>query len=188
LENQKEVQMLSLYSAFLAVAMAGLLMTVSAWAADVPGIGVKYGARDPAACSDGQLTAPMTPALARLIFICDAEGRARDQGQTLSSMILVGSVAISGFEAVRYEDDPVGADDIDRKAPVYELTGSYDLYTCSPVAPYSIGVPGHNCSRKRESNVSGYCFWRTEGAWECALPADVGFEGAEENVGPPAAN
>ena len=170
-------------TAFFVMAFAAILLAAPASAA---GVSVKFNSRDPATCTPAQLSGAMTPALARQAFICDTEGLTRTMGVTQSGLTLVANVTITSMKAARYEDLNLTFEDADRRAPGYFLKGSFDDYACSPVPPYSIGVPGHNCSRTPQPKATGYCYRKLAGYWQCYM-SDTVDKAGDMNVAPPPA-
>jgi|CXWL01.1.fsa_nt_gi hypothetical protein len=127
----------------------------------------KYGARDPRTCENtiAPTIGAMTPTLAKQYFICQAEGVS---GAYLY-LVENEKVEVGGDRPYSANAD-LGVPDIDPKAPIYPIRGSYTRYQCLPEdAGLNSSAPGKNCSVQIYRKATGECYKTTFGDWRCSM-------------------
>jgi hypothetical protein len=147
------------------------------------GLGSRYGTREPRTCASRK--EPVSPALARQYFICDAEG------EGVTGLVLVTNVRIevAPGRSFNYNTDS-GHKGIDPKQTVYDIRGSFTHYDCRQASNGDNAFSRtHNCSAFDEPAAQGLCFKDTFGDWHCVmhdLHADI--LNARQHLLPPEAN
>lgn len=130
-----------------------------------PGIGAKFGSRDPFRCTSK--TAPstglITPQMAAQYFVCRSE-KVNSNGYLFlvdNVQVEVGSpltpLAIAGLLIT----------DAQQGSPVLPIRGSFDNYLCSPIGAGT--PPGHNCALWHETHATGHCYRTAFGDWSCYM-------------------
>ncbi len=131
-----------------------------------PGVGAKFGSRDPYACAStvAPKSGPISAALASQYFTCGFEHINEDGYLFLAehATVQVGR-GVPFREAGLYETG-----NIDPNGKVYAIRGSYDQYLCTPLSRYG-AVRGHNCAAWHETHATGYCYRTTFGDWKCNM-------------------
>jgi hypothetical protein len=131
-----------------------------------PGVGARYGARDPVnvASTKAPKHGAPTAAQARAYLISGLE---HEKGSgTLAELYLTEDVKLEIGKGRPYEH-PEGGEDIDTKALVYPVRGSYTYYTCYPI---NVAHPaGKNCKKVEFPNAAGICYKTTFGDWKVLM-------------------
>lgn len=147
----------------LTLAAALCLLAVPALA----GPGAKYGTRDPATCADASQPKSGAPnaAQAAKYLACDQEKESGDQLYLITNA----KVQVAGGSR-RYNPNHDAGTAVDEKKPVYDIRGSFDHYSCSPLSSYSAKTnPGKTCAVSHETNASGTCYHDNFGDWHCTM-------------------
>ena len=135
------------------------------------GIGAKYGSRDPITCADTKAPAKgaITVALATQYARCVAEGADRD------NIWLLEDLKIQVGAATPYNPKDHYPADINVKAPVYPLRGSYKRYACAPITDEKGWENrGANCTVFYNTKATGVCFKTNFGDWYCGIGGNFG--------------
>lgn len=128
------------------------------------GIGAQYGAREPAQCASRK--AAPNAQLARQYLLCDMEGLDGFGNLDLLTGVTVQIGTARGF---LYEQDS-GRSQIDVRAPVYDIRGSFTQFQCDkPNRAAGAYVATHNCNVYPQPQAAGACYRDTFGDWHCAM-------------------
>jgi hypothetical protein len=128
------------------------------------GIGAQYGAREPATCKSR--TAPPAGAIARQYLLCDMEGV-----DGFGNLLLLTDVTVQAASprTFNYNQDS-GRSQIDVRAPVYDLRGSFKEYQCGkPTVGGGAYTATHNCNLYDQPQAAGSCYRDTFGDWHCLM-------------------
>jgi hypothetical protein len=128
------------------------------------GVGAQYGAREPATCSSRK--AAPTAATARQYLLCDMEGL-----DGFANLLLLTDVTVqlAAPRAFIYTQDS-GRSQIDVRAPVYDIRGSFKQYQCSkPILGGGAYTATHNCNMYDQPQAAGTCYRDTFGDWHCLM-------------------
>jgi hypothetical protein len=129
------------------------------------GIGAQYGVREPTACKSRN-TPPGNASTAKQYVLCDTEGFDGVQNVYILSDV---NVQVAPPRAFIYTRDS-GDKQIDVKAPVYDIRGSFKEYQCGkPRTAGGAYVATHNCILYDQPQAAGSCFRDTFGDWHCSL-------------------
>jgi len=162
------------------LALVVVLGGTGAWAQSHPG--ALFGARDPAVCPSRKNPVKGAPTVeqAKAYFYCDSEsmipGTMGGSGDHLYLVTDVKMEVAPSSRPFNIQTDP--ANDIDPKQPVYNIRGSYALFSCStPGAGGGGTYPiGKNCGRQDFAKAAGMCHKDTFGDWHCLF----NFPGARQ--------
>jgi hypothetical protein len=151
-----------------------VLTGVMPFARAQPGVGARYGTRDPLLCSSKRdpVNGVLSPGQAARYFRCGPSGE----------RILVNQLYL--FENVKVEigkgrtlqgggmsgGSDANMHDIDPSFPVYPIHGSFEMYRCS--TPDRGVKAGQNCSLSTIPQSSGACYKTTFGDWTCNMASD----------------
>ena len=131
--------------------------------AQAPGVGAKYGARDPVVCAD--MTQPMNGAPTNeqaLEYVkCSMERES-------SSYYLVKDVTVQVSPKGRPYNPLAPIPEVDTDHLIYDIRGSLVLYQCEEI--YSSGSnAGKNCIVYNQPKAKGACWKTTFGDWVCHM-------------------
>ena len=127
-------------------------------------IGAQYGVREPATCKSR--TAPPSAATARQYVLCGMEGF---DGVHSVNLLTDVTVQVASPRAFIYNQDS-GDKQIDVKAPVYDIRGSFKQYQCTkPRTDGGAYLATHNCILYDQPVAAGSCYRDTFGDWHCSL-------------------
>ncbi len=154
-----------LAAAFALVAAAGTRPALGQ-----AGAGAPFGARDPRTCASRNAPAhgAPTPAQIAQYIQCEHEKVLGSQLYLLEQVQVTG--VGTGRPYNRFEDRNMG--DIDVRAPVYPIRGSYVKYSCSEIHPTNYAPSSHagtNCSVYEHPHATGLCNTDTFGDWHCYM-------------------
>ncbi len=155
----------------LLAAIATIFLLGASYSAFAQGIGAKYGSRDPITCADTKapVKGAITAALATQYARCAAEGADRD------NIWLLEDLKIQVGAATPYDPKYHYPADIDVKAPVYSLRGSYKRYACAPISDdKGWENRGANCTVFYNTKATGVCFKTNFGDWYCGIGGNFG--------------
>ncbi len=134
-----------------------------------PGIGAKFGSRDPQTCASQKEPARGAPTGAQLreYFICDSE---RVTGSASSSRLLylVTGVNVEVAKGRPFNMATDSWSDIDTSQMVYPVRGAYTQWQCVELGKIN-GDRGKNCTKWEYPHASGVCYKSTFGDWHCKL-------------------
>lgn len=153
-----------------------------------PGVGAKYGTRDPATCARGAgpRGAPTVAQVTQLVR-CDRE----DVGTNALHLVENVRVQLAGPRAYEHVRDSY--EDVDPRQPLYPIRGSLTAYSCEAVrTPQEVvngfrDNRGKNCAFYEEPRAEGVCFRDHFGDLHCKLydlKADP-VSGKRRDVPPP---
>ncbi len=129
------------------------------------GIGAQYGVREPTTCSS-RSTPPTSAATARQYVLCGMEGFDGVENVIILSDV---NVQVAAPRAFIYTQDS-GDKQIDVRAPVYDIRGSFKEYQCGKPHPGNgTFAATHNCILYDQPEARGSCFRDTFGDWHCSL-------------------
>ena len=145
-----------------------------------PGVGAKFGSRDPQVCGSTK-----------------AGGKGPPDMKVVTAAVLCSNEKLSGTTLYLTEELKVDIatkgrphnprtdimSEIDTGVPVYAIRGSFVSYQCSPVSDYMKNA-GKNCNMYRQPQASGLCYKTTFGDWKCSL-MDLSNNQQEPGVPPP---
>jgi hypothetical protein len=154
-------------------------LTTRAYAGN--GIGAQYGVREPTTCPSRK-AAPTTPAIAKQYVLCDAEGFDGIQNVNILSDVVVQVAGSRGFIYTRDSGD----NQIDVRAPLYDIRGSYKQYQCGrPRKGSGDYIEAHNCMFYDQPEARGTCYRDTFGDWHCVLLGNrLGSTGVDGAMAP----
>ncbi len=143
----------------------------------------KYGTRDARSCADTKAPArgPITAALAKQYFVCQAEGVSG------AYLYLVENERVEVGGGRPYNPGQESAPQIDPSKPLYAIRGSYTRYQCLPEdAGMNSSAPGKNCTRTEHRKATGYCYRTTFGEWLCEMTdKNISNDDWHQGVAPP---
>lgn len=147
----------------VSLAAAALLLAAYGLAA-APGIGAKYGARDPRTCSSTKepTSGAISADQAKVYVICHEEKESR------GDLYLVEDVKVEVGKPRPYQVRVDSHPDIDTTAPVYPVRGSFSQYQCVEVSDYMKNA-GKNCNRYDHPHAEGVCYKTNYGDWQCQM-------------------
>jgi hypothetical protein len=129
------------------------------------GIGAQYGVREPTTCKS-RTAPPSNAPNAKQYVLCDAEGFDGVENVNLLSDL---NVQVAPARAFIYTRDS-GDKQIDVKAPLYDIRGSYKQYQCGKPHPGNGAFAAtHNCILYDQPQAMGSCYRDTFGDWHCSL-------------------
>ena len=130
-----------------------------------PGVGAKYGTRDPWTCNGKKepVQGALSADLAAQYFLCDFEK------VYVNQLYLADNVRVEvgkgrPFQVGVYADTNMR--DIDVQYPVYPIRGSFTKYQCSLPGFKPLG---QNCMLYPQPNAQGACYKTTFGDWKCHM-------------------
>jgi hypothetical protein len=145
------------------------------------GIGAQYGTREPTACKSRTMP-PTSSAVAKQYVLCGMEGF---DGIQVMNILTDVNVQVGGQRAFNYDRD--GADNqVDVKAQVYDIRGSYKQYSCTkPVTDGGVYLATHNCVLFDQPVATGSCYRDTFADWHCSLTGSrLGSTGVAGQMAP----
>jgi hypothetical protein len=161
---------------FAMVMSAGVAGSLSAQ----PGIGAKFGSRDPFVCKSKTQPASGAPSGQQLVDLirCGSAGERVYDGQ----LYLLENVKAEIGKGRPYVYTDYGHK-LDPSKPVYPIRGSFDKYQCTALNP-KIGMkgrnPGDNCSIYPQPKAEGICYTTTFGEWDCLMQdREIGVSAAK---------
>jgi hypothetical protein len=129
-----------------------------------PGIGAKYGARDPMACPSTKepTSGPPSADQARKYLQCHRENVFN------GGLYLLGDIVLEVGKGVPYNqyDQYSRPGDADASSPIYPIRGNLKSYQCFILKNYPAGK---NCTMYDESKATGYCYRTSFGDWTCNM-------------------
>ena len=139
-----------------------------------------YGtARKPRTCPSRVEPKKGAPSVeqAKKYFLCDQESQFGTPGQGGTNFIrLISDLTLQVAPSSRpfnetdleYNSNYEGNLSMSTKKPVYDIRGSFTIYTCFEIRGRS-RLPGKNCNVDQFTNSTGICFQNTFGDWHCRM-------------------
>jgi hypothetical protein len=162
-------------------AIAALVLLSAFQAFAQPGIGQKYGTRDPHTCPDN--TVPkgntITAGKAKEYVYCQ-------EYYDTQNMYLYDEVTVKQVGSPRPYNirEDINVPNIDVRIPVTPIRGSLKTYQCHQVSEYMHNA-GHNCDTGYEPNAVGLCYKDSFGGWHCAMVDTKTNQNLDRGVAPP---
>jgi hypothetical protein len=129
-----------------------------------PGIGAKYGSRDPQTCDSTKEPTKGAPSVdqIRKYLPCHMEGTFN------GGLYLIDDVNVQIGKGIPYATFDILArpGDADPASVIYPIRGSFKKYQCFQAKDYPAG---QNCTVYAEPKASGICWRTTFGDWTCNM-------------------
>ena len=145
------------------------------------GIGAQYGTREPTTCKS-RITPPTSSAIAKKYVLCGMEGF---DGIQVMNILTDVNVQVGGQRAFNYVRDAAD-NQVDVKAQVYDIRGSYKQYSCTkPVTDGGAYLATHNCVLFEQPVATGSCYRDNFADWHCSLTGSrLGSTGVAGQMAP----